>query len=350
MSQPMPKTKKNSKANLKEPKSQSLAHGHHKSAKNIVLRLFRRHAVLLFIALLCVFFSLTSPSTFPTLDNMRGIALGQSVSALLALSVLLVVVIGEFDLSVGYTLGFSAVVTAKLSGGVRVPVGASILVALLIGAAIGMLSGVLVSRLKVNSLIATLGVGLAVSGLSVGVSGGQILSSNIPNFIISLSRGRFLGIEGVIWILLLVATVTYLIFVKTPLGQKLYATGGSEVVARMVGIRVNLLKISVFAVAGLIAALAGILQLGLSGAADPSYGSNLLLPAFAAVFLGSTTVRPGFFNVWGTILSIILLAIGFSGMSLLGVPFWVQPIFDGFALIIGVLLSKWSAKNSQGVS
>ena len=126
-----------------------------------------------------------------------------------------------------------------------------------------------------------------------------------------------------------------------------YATGGSEKVARLVGIRVQLLKTVAFVVAGALAALAGSLQLGLSGAANPTFGSNLLLPAFAAVFLGSTTVRPGFFNVWGTILAIILLAVGFSGLSLAGAPFWMEPVFDGIALIVGVLLSRWNVISSR---
>jgi ribose transport system permease protein len=138
----------------------------------------------------------------------------------------------------------------------------------------------------------------------------------------------------------------YVVLVRTPLGRKMYATGGSERVARMVGIRTRLLKTGAFALAGLIAAFAGALQLGLSGAANPSYGSNLLLPAFAAVFLGSTTVRPGSFNVWGTVLAIMLLAVGFSGLSLMGVPFWVEPVFQGVALVLGVLLSRSETRAS----
>jgi ribose transport system permease protein len=315
-----------------------------------VLGLVRRHTILILIAALFLVFSILAPTTFPTLANLQGIALGQSVSALLALSVLIVVVVGEFDLSVGYILGFSAVLAAKLAGEYGVPAPLAILASVAAGALFGVLSGTLVARLKVNSLIATLGVGLAVSGLSVGVSGGQTLSSNIPEFITAIARTKIAGVDSAVWIVLLVAAVMYVVLTKTPIGRKLYATGGSEVVARMVGIRVRLLKTLVFLIAGAIAAMAGVLQLGLSGAANPSYGSSLLLPAFAAVFLGSTTVRPGFFNVWGTVLAIVLLAVGFSGLSLLGVPFWVEPVFDGFALIIGVLLSRWNVRSARSKS
>jgi ribose transport system permease protein len=304
----------------------------------------RRQSILILVVVLFCVFSVLAPATFPTVDNLRGLALGQSVSALLALAVLMVVVSGEFDLSAGYVLGFSAVLSAKLAGELGWSPVVAIVAALFAGAVFGLVSGTLVARLRVHSLIATLGVGLAVSGLSVGVSGGQTLSTNIPAIITNLARHRILGLEAAIWLVLLVAVVMYVVLVKTPLGRKIYAVGGSETVARMVGIRVQLLKTGMFVAAGLLAALAGLLQLGLSGAANPAYGSNLLLPAFAAVFLGSTTVNPGFFNVWGTLLAVALLAIGFSGLGLMGVPFWVEPVFDGLALIVGVLLSRWTAK------
>lgn len=314
---------------------------------NALSSLLRHHVILLLIVALIIVFSILEPRTFPTLANVHGIVLGQAVSALLALAVLLVVVTGEFDLSVGYILGFSAVLGAKLTGvagfSALVGFGAS----LAAGGLIGLLSGTLTARLGVNSLIATLGVGLAVSGLSVGVSGGQILSTNIPRLFAIMARTPLLGFGGAAWIVLFIAVVMYVVLTQMPVGRKLYATGSSEQVARLVGIRVQLLKTVVFVIAGALAALAGALQLGLSGAANPTFGSNLLLPAFAAVFLGSTTVRPGFFNVWGTILAIILLAVGFSGLSLAGAPFWMEPVFDGAALVVGVLLSRWNVISSR---
>ena len=318
-----------------------------RSAKGTLTGLLRRHVVLILIVALCILFSVLAPTTFPTMANLQGLALGQAVSALLALAVLLVVVAGEFDLSVGYILGFSAVLSAALAGRAGIPAVLAILASLAGGSLLGLLSGTLTARLRVNSLIATLGVGLAVSGLSVGVSGGQILSTNIPPLIRHLARTPILGVGSAFWFVLVVAAIMYVVLTKTPAGRKLYAIGGSEAVARLVGIRVRLMKTLVFVIAGFLAALAGVLQLGLSGAANPSFGSNLLLPAFAAVFLGSTTVRPGFFNVWGTLLAIVMLAVGFSGLSLLGAPFWVEPVFDGIALIIGVLLSKWSVQSAR---
>ncbi|MER6976258.1 ABC transporter permease [Streptomyces carpinensis] len=313
----------------------------------LVTRLLQRHSLLSLIVVLFVVFSFAAPGTFPTAPNLQGLALGQAVGLLLAMSVLLVTTVGEFDLSVAYILGLSAVLTAKLSGDEGLPVPLVIVISIAAGALIGTISGIVVTRLKVVSLIATLGVGLAVSGLTVGISGGQTLSGNIPQTFAVLARTPILGVGSAVWIVLAIAVVIYLMLTKTPVGSKIYATGGSEQVARMVGIRVRLLKGAMFSLAGACAALAGILQLGLAGAANPSFGSNLLLPAFAAVFLGSTTVRPGFFNVAGTLLAVVLLAVGFSGLSLLGAPFWVEPVFDGVALIVGIVASRWSTISSR---
>ena len=312
-----------------------------RSTSELVSGVLHRHSILLLIVGLSVVFSIMAPETFPTIANLQGLALQNSVATLLALAVLLVVVVGEFDLSVGYTLGLSAVLSAKLTSEYGVSVPLTILATIGVGTIVGLASGLLVARLKVVSLIATLGVGLAVSGLTVGVSGGQTISQNIPDFFSSLIQTKILGLAAVVWIVLAVAALMYIVLTKTPVGTKIYATGSSERVAEMVGIRVPLLKCAMFALAGATAAMAGMMQLGLAGAANPSFGANLLLPAFAAVFLGSTTVRPGFFNVAGTLLAVILLAIGFSGLSLLGAPFWLQPVFNGVALIVGVILSKW---------
>jgi ribose transport system permease protein len=315
------------------------------SVGRVISGAFQRHTILILILVLTVVFSLLAPSTFPSIANFQGLSLQNSVSTMLALAVLMVVVVGEFDLSVGYTLGFSAVLAAKLSADLGVSVPVTIVVTLIAGTLIGLISGLLVTRFNVVSLIATLGVGLAVSGLTVGVSGGQTISRNIPDFFSNMVQTKFLGLGAAVWLVLIVAVVLYVVLTKTPAGAKIYATGGSERVARMVGIRVPLLKCTMFALAGTTAALAGMMQLGLAGAANPSFGANLLLPAFAAVFLGSTTVRPGFFNVVGTLLAVVLLAVGFSGLSLLGAPFWLQPVFNGVALIVGVILSEWVASS-----
>lgn len=308
-------------------------------------RALERYAVLLILLVVIVVFSILEPSSFATKDNAISILQQQSVLACLALGLLIPIAIGEFDLSVGYVLGFSAMVAAKLGGTTGLPGGTIVLICLGIGLAIGCLNGIIVARFKVHSLIATLGVGFAVSGATIGVSGSQTLFQGIPDAITKVSSTEIFTVDLAVWLVLVLAIVMNTVLVHTPFGRRIYAIGGSERVARLAGVRTELIKVAAFGLAGLFAATAGLLQLGESGAANPSFGINLLLPAFAAIFLGATTIKPGYFNVWGTIIAILLLAAGFNGLGLVGVPLWVEPIFDGTVLLVAVLFARAEARS-----
>jgi len=130
----------------------------------------------------------------------------------------------------------------------------------------------------------------------------------------------------------------------TPLGRAWYAIGGSERVAYMAGLRTRILKVAAFATGGLAVAIGAIFALGQQGSANPGFGPDLLLPAYAAAFLGVTTWRAGFYNVIGSVVAIVVVAAGFNGLSILGVPFWVEPIFDGGVLILAVLVARREAR------
>ncbi len=304
-------------------------------------------AVLLLI-LVCVIFSILSPETFATKQNAVTILQQQAVLACLALGLLLPIAVGEFDLSVGYVLGFTAVEAAALGGKTSLPGGVIVPAVILTGILIGTLNGVLTAGFKIHSLIATLGVGFAVSGGTVGISGGTTLFQGISPIIPKLANTNILGLKSAVWIVLGLAILLYLVLEFTPFGRRVYAVGGNERVARLAGVRTEMIKIAAFAIAGGMAACAGVLQLGQAGGATPSFGVSLLLPAFAAIFLGATAIKPGVFNVWGTIIAILLLAAGFTGLGLQGVPIWVQPIFDGVVLLAAVLVTRREARSLGG--
>lgn len=313
---------------------------------NQVVTYAARYGLIVVLLLLVVIFSILQPSVFFTVTMARTILVQQTVIMMLSLSVLPIVVVGEFDLSVGNVLGLSAVLIAALSGEAHIGGWLTLLFTVLTTVAIGVLSGVLVARLKVPSMIATLGVGLAVGGLTVGVSGGRTLVLGIPNLIPDMSSKSIWGFSLAVWIVGFLCVIVYGILAHTPTGRRMYAVGGSQVVARLAGIRITRLKILAFAAGGALVAIAGALNLGQAGGASPSFGPSLLLPAYAAVFLGSTTIRPGFFNVWGTVIATLVLAVGFTGLTLEGVPYWTEPVFDGAALIIGVLLSRGEVRRA----
>lgn len=310
--------------------------------------LLQRYGALLMLILVCIVFSILSPSSFATKQNAVTILEQEAVLACLSLGLLFPIAVGEFDLSVGYVLGFTAVEAAALGGKAHMAGGLIIVVVILTGVAIGALNGILTARFGIHSLIATLGVGFAVSGGTVGVSGGTTLFEGIPEIIPQISNTDILGLKSAVWVVLVLAIVLYVVLTFMPFGKRIYAVGGSERVARLAGVRTSAIKIAAFAIAGGMAACAGLLQLGQSGGATPNLGVELLLPAFAAIFLGATAIRPGTFNVWGTIIAILLLSAGFTGLGLQGVPIWVEPIFDGSVLLIAVLVTKREARGLGG--
>jgi ribose transport system permease protein len=315
---------------------------------NFALDLVQRFGAVILLVLVCVVFSILEPESFATWQNARTILQQEAVLACLALGLLLPIAVGEFDLSVGYVLGFSAVIAASLGGESHVAGGLVIPIVLLCGLSIGAFNGILVAKFKIHSLIATLGVGFAVSGATVGVTGGTTLFKGIPKIIPDVSNTEILGLKSAVWVVFALAIVLYLVLEFTPFGRRVYAVGGSERVARLSGVRTDWIKIAAFSIAGGMAAVAGILQLGQAGGASAAFGVNLLLPAFAAIFLGATAIKPGVFNVWGTVIAILLLAAGFTGLGLQGVPLWVEPIFDGTVLLVAVLVTRREARSLGG--
>lgn len=307
--------------------------------------LLRRYGSVLLLILVCIVFSILSPDTFATKQNAVTILQQQAVLACLALGLLLPIAVGEFDLSVGYVLGFAAVEAAALGGKTSLPGGVIVPAVILTGILIGTLNGVLTAGFKIHSLIATLGVGFAVSGGTIGISGGTTLFQGVSPIIPKLANTNILGLKSAVWIVFALAIALFLVLEFTPFGRRIYAVGGNERVARLAGVRTELIKIAAFAIAGGMAACAGLLQLGQAGGATPSFGVALLLPAFAAIFLGATAIKPGVFNVWGTIIAILLLAAGFTGLGLEGVPLWVQPIFDGVVLLAAVLVTRRESRS-----
>lgn len=297
--------------------------------------------VLILIALIAVF--TFSSSVFLTLHNIQSVLIVQAIITMMTFGVMFPLVVGEFDLSVGYMLGFLAVLGAYLAGkgyGAAIVIPAMILT----GAIIGLLNGVLIQKVGISSFIATLGVGIVLQGFTQGTSGGQVLFSNIPSLVTKIG-GSYAGPLAIsVWLAIGFAIFLYYILEQTPWGRSLYAVGGSERVAFLAGLKTSRLKIAAFTLSGVMVGVASVLALGQSGSANPGFGPDLMLPAYAAAFLGVTTYRAGRYNVVGSVVGILLLAVGFNGLSLLGVPFWVQPIFNGGVLLLAVFVARSEAR------
>jgi ribose transport system permease protein len=306
--------------------------------------LVRYASVALLLALILVF-SVLSPQ-FLTDRNWQNLLVVQSVVTCMCLAATMPLIVGEFDLSLGSMIGFLAMFGAYLAGD---GFGAEIVIPdmLIAGVLVGLLYGLLTVKLHISSLIATLGTGIVLSGVTLGISNGQVLFSGIPKLLTAIGQGRLLGLGVSVWLTLALALTMFLVLEHTPFRRRLYAIGGSERVAFLAGVPTGRMKIIAFAVAGLLVGVGAIFALGQTGAGNPSFGPELLLPAYAAAFLSVTTYRPGYYNVPGIVVAIILLAIGFNGMNLLGAPFWAQPIFNGAVLLLAVVTARAEGRHTK---
>lgn len=305
--------------------------------------LARRFGTITLLILLIIYFTLASPS-FMTVANINGLLTTQSVIACVAFAATFPLIVGEFDLSLGYMTGFITVLGGYVAGH-GAPTWVIFAAMIVAGVVLGLINGILTVSFKISSFISTLGTGIILSGLAEGLSGGQVLFNGIPPIMTEIGRNNFLGMPISVWLVLVLACLLLYVTEHTPFGRRLFAIGGSERVAFLAGIPTKRLKILAFVIAGLLISVAAIFELGSSGAANPTFGPEVLLPGYAAVFLGVTTYKPGYYNFVGTVVAIIVLAVGFNGLSLLGVPFWAQPLFNGGVLLVAVLLARSEARH-----
>jgi ribose transport system permease protein len=208
-------------------------------------------------------------------------------------------------------------------------------------------NGLLVTKVRINAVIATLGVGTALVGFGFAYSSFPIASGVPPEFV-QLSLGKpILGIPNPIIIMLVVLAILWVILNRTDLGQKMQAVGGNIEAARLSGIRVDRIKIFAFATAGVCAAITGTMLSALLGSGTLAAADGYLLDAFAAVFLGSATLRDGEFHIVGTLIGVLIIAVGFNGLSIFGAPTFFQPIFKGAILVLAVGLSTLARRYAK---
>ncbi|MFE0440119.1 ABC transporter permease [Streptomyces nigra] len=304
--------------------------------------------LILFVALIFVFAALR-PETFMTAANFRSIAISQSVLAVAALALMLPLVGGRFDVSVGANLGLCSIVCAALMSRAELSLPLAVLGTLMVGGVIGALNGAIVAYLGVNSIIATLGVGTVIGGAVTAYTQGVPISTGLSPALATISTRLIAGLPVLLVIMLALAVVTWFVLTQTPFGRHLTAVGSNAAAARLTGLGVNRLVLLSFVGSGLLAAVAGVLQVGAQGNGDPTIGGlPFILPALAAVFLGATNWHPGTYNVPGTILGLFFLGTAISGLSLLGVDPWVTDVFNGGAVVLAIVFSAQLKRRRTG--
>lgn len=299
-----------------------------------------RYGTLLGMVLMIAIFSVAAPDAFPTLSNATNILNQASLTAIIAGGLTVALIVGEMDLSIGYVASFSGVLVTGFMVDQGVPWPLAILAVLLIGASIGAVSGLVITKLRVNSVIATLGVGTVVVGINYAYAGGVPVASGVPKAFLDIALGRWVaGIPNNIIFMFVTLALLWVLINRTDLGQRIQAVGGNPEAARLSGIRVDRIKILALVVTGISSAITGILLASLIGSGTTSAADGYLLMSFAGCFLGSATLRDGEFHIVGTLIGVLIVAIGFNGLAILGAPTFWQYVFQGAILILAVGLS-----------
>ena len=294
-------------------------------------------------AALIILFSFWVPDTFPTSDNAKIVAGDQAITAMLALGIIIPLAAGVFDLSFAGVLGVSVAIVAYLqSNGHSAWIAA--IAAIAAGAFIGAANGFIVVHLRVNSFIATLGMSSLLAAAEYWITDGKQITEGFSSSFLDLGSKPFLGIPLPFYVMIVLAIIIYIIIEYLPVRRYLYASGGNPQAARLAGVRVNRVVFGSLVASSLVAGFTGVVLAARLGTASPDIGPSYLLPAFSAVFLGSTQIKPGRVNVIGTLVAIYLLATGVKGLQLAGAPVYVNDLFNGAALIIAVALAARSAR------
>jgi ribose transport system permease protein len=234
----------------------------------------------------------------------------------------------------------SATVMAVLNVRLGLSPGISVLGALGAATCLGAVNGAVVVGFNVNSFIATLGTGTLAAGFAAWISDSTVISGLSPDAVEWIYGKQLLGVSLAFYYGLAVCVLVGYLLDWTSVGRRFLIVGRNRSVARLSGIRVGRARYLAFVLGGFVAGIGGVVYAGTLGGADPAAGPSFLLPGFAAAFLSATTISPGRFNVWGSVLAAYFLVTGISGLQLLGEPGFVQDLFYGGALVVAVVLSQ----------
>lgn len=316
----------------------SAAHG--AGGKSAWLDWGERYGLLIAWLAVIIVFSLLRPTTFFSWANFSTIFGSQAVLVVMTLGLIVPLTAGDYDLSIAGNLTLCSMVIAVLNVYFDWPIAAAILAAVATGVVIGAVNACIVLYFRINSLIVTLGMGTFLHGITLWISNSNTISGIDFALTNAVIVTRLFGIPMAFYYALVIAAIIWYVFTFTAAGQRLLFVGRGREVARLSGIRVDQVRAATFLVSGALGGLAGVLFVGSLGAADPNSGLTYLLPAFAAAFLGATSITPGRFNPIGSVIAVYFLVTGITGLSILGISTFVQDLFYGGALVVAVCLSQ----------
>ncbi len=313
------------------------------SLQHLVGTSLTRYGGLLLLAVFIAFFSLQLPSIFLTSATFKSIVGDQSVTAILALGLLVTLAVGQFDLSAAQNLGMCAVLCSSLMVHQNVSPILAVGLTVLAGILVGVINGVFVAIIGINSLIATLGMSSVLLALTELVSNFQFIGP-VPSGFQNVANHEVVQIPLIACYAVVLALLVWYVLEHTPTGRRAYAVGANPEASRLAGVRTVRYVFGSFVVTGGLAAVAGVLVTAKIGNVAPTLGPAYMLPCFAACFLGTTQIKVGRFNVGGTVIALLLLATGVKGLQLMGNQLWVTELFNGLALLVAVSAAVLSSK------
>jgi len=301
---------------------------------------FERFGLVIAWALCIGVFGWLRPETFLTWSNFATMLGSQAVLVVVTLGLIIPLTAGDYDLSIASTLTLSSMMIAVLNVNGQVPIGWAILAALAMGIAVGAINAFFILYFRIHSLIVTLGVGTFLNGVTLWISDSMTISGIASPLVQYVIVKRLFGVPLEFYYALILCMLVWYFFTYTGIGWSLLFVGRGREVARLSGIDVDRMRLGALIVSAVFGSLAGVLYSGTTGAADPTSGLTYLLPAFAASFLGATSITPGRFNPIGATIAVYFLVTGITGLSIIGISTFVQNLFYGGALVIAVTLSQ----------
>jgi len=315
-----------------------------------LVRLAPTYGLVILMFGLILLFSILLPTTFPTMLNVRAILSDKAIIALLSLAAMIPMVAGRIDLTVGYGIVLWHILAISLQTLYGFPWPVAVAVVLVLGVVIGALNGLLVEVARIDSFIATLGTGTILYAIALWHTGGRQMVGTLPDAFYAINGTFVFGLPITAIYVLVITVVLWIALEYTPIGRYLYAIGANQRAAELNGIPTRKFVIGAFVTSGLMTALAGVLLASKLRIGQASVGLEFLLPALVGAFLGSTTIKPGRVNVWGTIVGVMILAVGISGIQQFGGSFWVEPLFNGTTLLIAIGIAGYAQRKKGAKS
>ncbi|WP_459090374.1 ABC transporter permease [Mesorhizobium sp. A556] len=303
-------------------------------------------APVFFFCFLIAVFGILEPAVFLSGENLASILNNGAVLAMLACGLTVVLAVGEFDLSIAATASFAGAMAAVLVTQMGIGVTLVVPVVVLLGLIIGLVNGILVTRYQMPALIATIGVSSLLDGLTLWITGNSVIFSGFTKAFLKLGDWRIGTIQAPVFYLLVLSAVLIVALRYTATGRHIYATGGNRAASRMSGIRVDRQIITAFVIAAILGSLAGLIYTARQGSLTPLFGASMLLPTFAAAFLGSVTLARRHFHVVGTVIGVYLIETGTTGLLILGAPAYTQQLFAGAVLIFATIGARYRRRGS----